>query len=451
MFCVIQFSNFLPGLIMTAQILMSLAILIILHEAGHFFSSRFFGIRVEKFYLFFDAWGIKLFHFKKGDTEYGIGWLPLGGYVKIAGMIDESMDKEQMALPPKPDEFRSKPAWQRLIVMVSGVTVNLILGIFIFFILNLLYGQTYIPISEFKDGIVPGEAFKSLGILPGDKIIKVGKKVVTRESDLHSSDLIYGNIDLLVDREGKSLILHVPGNFSEKLGDSKNIESLFFPRFKPVVDSLSPSGGAYRSGLKKGDQIVGIEQTSTVFFDQLQETLKSYKNKDVKVEILRNHLPLIIPVQLDTAGKMGFYPELSGIKTRTEHFGFFPALAKSIPTAFGFIGDQAKAIGKMAKGEIKTKQMSGPIGIAKLFGDHYDWYNFWRLTGVLSMILAFMNLLPIPALDGGHVLFLLIEMVKGKPLSDKFLENAQMVGFFILVGLMVFVFGNDIIKLITHS
>jgi regulator of sigma E protease len=442
----------MPGLVMAAQLLMALSILIILHEAGHYFVARFFGIRVEKFYLFFDAWGFKLFHFKKGDTEYGIGWLPLGGYVKIAGMIDESMDKEQMALPPKPDEFRSKPAWQRLLVMLGGVTVNLILGITIFWMLNLFYGQSYIPISRwYKDGIVPGAAFKEIGIKPGDKIIKVGNKIVEKESDLRSMDVLYGNVDLTVVRGAETLIIHVPGDFAKKIGDKNSSDFFFLPRIRPVVDSLLPSGGGFKAGLKKGDQITGVNQNKIEFFDELQETLKNYKNQQINLYFIRNQSPMILPVQLDTAGKMGFLVENHLIKSDTQHFGFFPALTHSLPMAFGAIGDQAKALGKMARGEIKTKQISGPIGIAKIYGANFDWVNFWRITGVLSMILAFMNILPIPALDGGHVLFLLVEMVKGKPLSDKFLENAQMVGFFLLIGLMVFIYGNDILKLFIHQ
>ncbi len=450
MFAIIQLSHITPGLIMTAQILLSLAILIILHEGGHFFAARFFGIKVEKFYLFFDAWGIKLFHFKKGDTEYGIGWLPLGGYVKIAGMIDESMDKEQMALPPKPDEFRSKPAWQRLIVMVGGVTVNLILGIFILFILNLTTGQQYIPISEFKDGIVPGKSLSKIGLKVGDKIIKIGNKIVEKESDLMSSDLLYGNVDLLLERDHRNILVHVPGNFSQYLDDSKDMEPLITPRIRTVVDSVLPNSGAFKAGLIKQDLVVGVEQTKVSFIDELNSYLKNYKNKMVKVFVIRNNNPMVMSMQVDSAGKMGFRPDLSFLKVKTEHYGVFSAFSRSIPTAFRFIGDQAKAIGKIAKGEIKTKQLSGPIGIAQVFGGNFDWYRFWRLTAMLSMILAFMNLLPIPALDGGHVLFLLIEIVKGKPLSEKFLEVAQIVGFFLLVGVMTFVFGNDIIHKVLH-
>ncbi len=458
MYCFISFAGFYQGLTMGVQLLMGLAILIILHEGGHFFAARLFGIRVEKFYLFFDAWGFKLFHFKKGDTEYGLGWLPLGGYVKIAGMIDESMDKEQMALPPKPDEFRSKPAWQRLIVMLGGVTVNLVLGIMIFWILNMVYGQTFVPISAFKYGIVPGKAFRAIGIKPGDKILKVGNKIVERESDLRSPDLLFGNTDLLVERGQEKLTIHVPPKFMESLesnhskkGEDPSSEPLFYARFVPVVDSLLATGGAYKAGIMKGDQITGINQTKLTFFDELQETLKSYKNQVVEVSVLRQqNQSLKLSVKLDTAGKLGFVPKLGMIKEQTEHFGFLPALAKSIPSAFGFIGDQAKAFGKMARGEIKIDQLSGMPSIAKLYGSSFDSYKFWRLTGVLSMILAFMNLLPIPALDGGHVLFLIVEMVRGRPLSEKFLENAQIVGFVLLVSLMLFVNGHDILKLFIH-
>jgi len=450
MYLFIQISQIMPVLVMAAQLLMALAILIILHEAGHFFMARLFGIRVEKFYLFFDAWGFKLFHFKKGDTEYGIGWLPMGGYVKIAGMIDESMDKEQMALPPKPDEFRSKPAWQRLLVMLGGVTINLILGIFIFWMLTLLYGKSDTPISSLKDGLNPGKEFRKLGMLPGDKIKKIGKKEVVNFSDLHSADLIFGGIDLLIDRNGRDTTIHVPTVFSKKM-NKKNIEDFsLYPRVRTLVGTVVPKEGGFRAGLRKGDLIVGAEQTKVTFQDELQTVLKQYKNKEISLYIVRKGGDMVLPVQLDSAGRIGFIPDVSYIKVETKHFGFFPALAQSLPTAFGAIGDQAKGLGKIVKGEVGHEQLSGPFGIAENFGGTFDWFRFWSLTGLLSMILAFMNILPIPALDGGHVLFLLIEMVKGKPLSDKFLENAQMVGFFILVGLMVFIFGNDILKMFSH-
>ena len=451
MFCFIQLSQIMPGLVMAAQLILALSILIILHEAGHYFVARFFGIRVEKFYLFFDAWGFKLIHFKKGDTEYGIGWLPLGGYVKIAGMIDESMDKEQMALPPKPDEFRSKPAWQRLLVMLGGVTVNLILGITIFWMLNFIYGRTFVPISKWKDGIVPNEAFKQLGVKAGDKIVKVGNKVVETDADLQSTQVIYGNTDLTIDRGGKTIIIHIPGDFSKKLGDGNSGGLLFTPRMRPMVDSLIPNLGGYNAGLKKGDIITGVNQEKIEFYDELQSVLKQHKNEQVNVYFIRKESPKILTVKLDTGGKIGFYPDFSLLLNRdTQHYAIIPALTHGVPMAFQAVGDQAQALGKMAKREISPQQLSGPIGIAKVFGPVFEWYKFWRITGVLSMILAFMNILPIPALDGGHVFFLLIEMVKGKPLSDKFLENAQVVGFFILVGLMVFIFGNDIFKMFGH-
>ena len=224
----------------------------------------------------------------------------------------------------------------------------------------------------------------------------------------------------------------------------------FTPRLIPTVDSVVKGLAGDKAGLKKGDQIIGLNQTKTEFFDQLQSELKKYKNQEITLDLLRNHNPMVLSVKLDTGGKIGFIQKSNDIVTKIEHFGFFPALAHSVPTAFGFIGSQVKAFGKIAKGDIGLNQTHGMVGIAKVYGATFDWFNFWKLTGVLSMILAFMNLLPIPALDGGHVLFLLVEIVRGKPLSDKFLETAQVIGFFIIIGLMVAVNGNDILKFFHH-
>ena len=434
---------------MVGQLVLGLSILIILHELGHFLAARAFGIKVEKFYLFFDAWNISLFKFTYKGVEYGIGWLPLGGYVKIAGMIDESMDTDQLAGPPQPWEFRSKPAWQRLIVMLGGVTVNVILGILIFWILTMRFGESYIPNSSAKYGIVPGVVGKKIGLMAGDKITAVNGKAVVRFDDLTSPKVLLENTVFTVQRGIETLSVTVPHTILNDLSDN-GIEEFIsrVPRMKFVVDSLSPSGAARKSGLLKGDSIVAINNVPIAFYDQVKPELQKNKGKLVDLTIKRNSNPMVIKAQLGNDGTLGFYPSKNDLpEIRTIKYGFFASLPIGASRAISTFTDNAKGLGKIFKGDVKfNKAVSGPVAIANLFGSTIDWVHFWSLVGFLSMVLALMNLLPIPALDGGHAVFLIIEMIKGKPLSDKFLERAQIVGFVILVTLMVFVFGNDIVK-----
>ena len=434
--------------IMVGQLILGLSILVILHEMGHFFAARAFGIKVEKFYLFFDAWNISLFKFNYKGVEYGIGWLPLGGYVKIAGMIDESMDTEQLAGPPQPWEFRSKPAWQRLIVMLGGVTVNIILGIFIFWILTVRYGESYIPNSEIKYGIVPGKTGLKIGLLPGDRITEVNGKKVVRFEELTSTNVIYGNSVLIVQRGNQLLQVKVPANLMNDLSDY-GIESFISrsPRMKFSVNAVAPNMGAQKAGIKAGDSIIAVNNNRIVYFDQLQAQLEQNKGKQVSLIVKRNGTVFQKDALINKDGILGFALNNDLPQEKKLTFGFFDSLPVGATKAWGTFTDDAKGITKIFKGEVKfNKAVSGPVAIATMFGTQINWLRFWYLVGVLSMVLAVTNLLPIPALDGGHAVFLIIEMIKGKPLSDKFLERAQIVGFVLLVTLMVFVFGNDIVK-----
>jgi regulator of sigma E protease len=441
--------------IMVGQLILGLSILVILHELGHFLAARAFGIKVEKFYLFFDAWNFSLFKFNYKGVEYGIGWLPLGGYVKIAGMIDESMDTEQLAGPPQPWEFRSKPAWQRLIVMLAGVTVNIILGIIIFWVLTIKYGESYMPNAQLKYGIVPGKIGMRIGLQPGDKITAVNGRTVVRFEELTSTEVILGNTDLTVQRGSQTLHVKVPGNIINDLSDM-GIEQFIsrVPRSTFAIDTVVPKSYAATAGLLKGDSITAVNGVHVQFFDQLQFELKKYAGKQATLDIKRNNVITQHTTYVNKDGALGFNDGRTGIgakfdlpKDKKLTFGFFGSLPVGASKAWGTFTDDAKGIGKIFKGEVKfSKAVSGPVAIATMFGSHIDWIRFWSLVGFLSMVLAFTNLLPIPALDGGHALFLIIEMIKGKPLSDKFLERAQIVGFVILVTLMVFVFGNDIVK-----
>jgi len=441
--------------IMVGQLILGLSILVILHEFGHFIAARAFGIKVEKFYLFFDAWGFSLFKFNYKGVEYGVGWLPLGGYVKIAGMIDESMDTEQLAGPPQPWEFRSKPAWQRLIVMMGGIIVNVILGIFIFWVLTVKYGETYIPNSSVKYGIVPGTIGQKMGLQAGDKIVAVNGKPVVRFEDLMSSKVLLDHTVLSVERGGQNINITVPANIINDLSDY-GIEQFIsrLPRTKFAVDSVVPKSNAQIAGLMKGDSITAVNGAKIVFYDQLQSELKKYANKTAVLEIKRGNEVKQLSVAVNKDGMLGFKDGSFGISAKfnnpeekTIKYGFFGSLPRGAEKAWGTFADNAKGIGKVFKGEAKfNKVVGGPVAIATMFGGRVDWVHFWSLVGFLSMVLAFTNLLPIPALDGGHAIFLIIEMIKGKPLSDKFLERAQIVGFVLLISLMVFVFGNDIVK-----
>lgn len=431
-------------LVMIGQVILALSILIILHELGHFLAARMFGIKVEKFYLFFDAWGVKLFKFNYKGCEYGIGWLPLGGYVKIAGMIDESMDTEQLKQEPQPWEFRSKPAWQRLIVMLGGIIVNVIVGIIAFWMITFKYGETDYDNTRLY-GVKPGIIGQNIGLKEGDKIIAVnGNKANLFLKDLMTSDVLMGDATLQVARAGDTLDIVLPATMLNEIAEHKRNEFVT-PIFKmQSVDSVSEDSRAAKMGLLKGDSIVAINGVKVERFDLFQAEVVKNKGVDIKLDVIRGADSLQLVAAADTSAILGFTNSLP-IVNRT--YGFAESLPIGTHKAIAVITDNIKGFGKIFKGEVRAdKALSGPVGIAKMFGKEVDWMRFWTLVGTLSMALAFMNLLPIPALDGGHVIFLLVEMVQGKPLSDRFLETAQMVGFFILIALMLFTFGNDIVK-----
>jgi regulator of sigma E protease len=436
------------GLIMAAQLIAGLSILVVLHELGHFLAARAFGIKVEKFYLFFDAWGFKLFSVKIGETEYGIGWLPLGGYVKIAGMIDESMDVEAMKAPAEPWEFRSKPAWQRFIVMIGGVTVNVILGIFIFWMLTFKYGQSYIPNEQAKNGIVAYELANEIGLQSGDKITSINQKPLVKFSDMWSSEVLMGNAIIAFERNGQQKEITIPTNFIEKLSDKGRSNFIDdFPRVESVLDSLVADGSAAKSGMLVGDIILTVNDSAAQFMDQLKPIVVKNAGKEINLKVLRGDEQIALTLTVSKEGTIGFFPK-KNFDLKIIEYGFFAALPIGASKAWSTLTDNVKGLGKVVRGEVAAnKAVQGPIGIAAIYGATFNWIKFWTLTGILSMILAFMNILPIPALDGGHCVFLIIESIIGRPLSDKFMERAQMVGFVILISLMVFAFGNDLWKL----
>lgn len=434
---------------MIGQVLLGLSILIVLHELGHFWAARAFGIKVEKFYLFFDAWGVKLFKFNYKGCEYGIGWLPLGGYVKIAGMIDESMDTEQMKGEPQPWEFRSKPAWQRLIVMLGGIIVNVVLGVLIFWMLTFKYGETFVDNTRLTDGVVPGIIGKEIGIQTGDRILKVDGEDVMWFNELTGPKVLMGGVDLTVQRGNEMTTVHVPADILNSIADHDRNEFITErTRFGSLLHVL-PGSPAEEAGLQIGDSILSVNDQPFTFFDEFQGLIQSNKGGVVSLKLIRDTTTMNLVSAVTDEGTVGVSGSgMLNLPYERFQYGFLEALPIGASKAWGTVKDNVKGFGKIFKGEVRAdKALAGPVGIATMFGTEVDWLRFWTLVGLLSMILAFMNLLPIPALDGGHVLFLLVEMVQGKPLSDKFLERAQVAGFFIVLALMVFILGNDILKL----
>lgn len=438
-----------------SQFLLSLSLLIVLHELGHFIPARLFKTRVEKFYLFFDI-KYSLFKKKIGDTVYGIGWLPLGGYVKIAGMIDESMDKEQMAQPPQPWEFRSKPTWQRLIIMLGGVTVNFLLAYFIYVFMSFGYGDTDIDSQSLKDGyLIDNPLLNDLGFKTGDHIVKVGDTKVVNESDIRAN--LIGAEKITLERDGVEQTITLPEDFLGQLSTSKN-RRLFELRLPFMVAKVSDSSLNKSADLKKGDLMKTIEGQSVEYFDQAQDVLKTFKGQTVTAEILRDGESKMVDLMVDDNGKLGI--ETGGSPNRFAELGYFKIVRKEYTLGESFVVGydrftsqisgyftQLKLIFSPSTGAYKG--VGGFKAIFDVFPSVWSWEYFWGITAFLSIMLGVLNLLPIPALDGGHVMFLLYEMISGRKPSEKFMEGAQVAGFMIIILLVLFANGNDIFKAIT--
>ncbi len=433
-------------LIMVGQLLLGLSILVGLHELGHLLTAKLFGMRVEKFSIGFPP---KIAGFQWGDTEYSIGAIPLGGFVKISGMVDESMDTAQLASEPQPWEFRAKPAWQRLIVMLGGIIVNVFTGIIIFVTLVYSNGETYFSRDQvIENGIVAYEYGEAIGLKTGDKVLDVNGQPYQSIGELSSgSALLSENGYYTVDRQGEKIKVEIPKGFINSFNSEEAFNKFIAVRFPFEVGVVDPGTGAEKMGIAAGDQIIAVNGSPITYFDEMQTALQQVKNQSVSLVRRRGVQvdTLNVPVSADARIGIAVKPLLEPVR---REYGFMEALSRGTSRAFGAVIVNAKALGKMFTGEVSTKNVSGPIGMAKIYGNQWDWVKFWSITGLISMILAFMNLLPIPALDGGHVVFLLYEMVSGRAPSDKFLEYAQKVGMVILLGLMVFAIGNDILKLI---
>lgn len=439
----------MEGLIMTGQLILSLAILVTFHEAGHFLAARAFGIKVEKFYLFFDAWGKKLFSFKRGDTEYGIGWLPLGGYVKIAGMIDESVDTEQLKTEPQPWEFRSKPAWQRFIVMIGGIVVNLVLG-YLFFIMYLMnFEKDYVPTSVAnQDGIYAGAIATEIGFQQGDKLISLNGNEYQRFEDFSGLEAFFGG-EMVVERNGEKVAIQIPGDFFKTL--KRNKGAFIDCKGELYVKELSMDiKHAKNAGLQPGDQIIAVNDTAIISFSQFSSFLYNNKGGEVSLKVKRNNAEVDLRSKVDTLGIIGFMPEVKKYEGSRQAYGLGSAIKYAFKDSWDVIYYNVIGFGKIFSGEIKAQEsVQSIVGIATLYGGTWDWGRFWRLTAMISLILAFMNALPIPALDGGHMVFLIYEMITGKPAPEKVLLVAQYIGMALLLTLMVLTIGNDIWRIVS--
>lgn len=436
-------------LITIAQVVLSLSILVVLHECGHFFPAKWFKTKVEKFYLFFNPW-FSLYKKQVGETEYGIGWLPMGGYVKIAGMIDESMDKDQMQGPVQPWEFRAKKSWQRLIIMIGGVTVNFILGFFIYAMIAWTWGTEYVPNENVSNGISVDSIGYEMGLRDGDKIISVGGVSFDRfHPGTFKKEIIVNDAqEAIVERNGVNTSVSIDPKYSTFLSKQDNQHfSLFTFRVEAVIDSLRENSIAQKAGLQKSDRIISLNDQEVADYNGFTKLLDKAKGSDMQLQIERNGIDTIPITAMVPEGKpLGIFVALP--EPAYEKYGFLESFPKGFSTGMGFLNDQFKAFGQMFRGRIKAKDSLGSIiSIGRQFGTDWDWRRFWSLTAALSLILAVINLLPIPALDGGYVLFLFFEMITGIKPSDKFMEYTTTIGFILLMLLMVFALGLDVSRL----
>mgnify|MGYP000945549507 FL=1 len=447
-------------LIKASQFILSLSLLIVLHELGHFIPAKLFKTRVEKFYLFFD-YKFSIFKKKIGETVYGIGWIPLGGYVKISGMIDESMDTEQMALPPQPWEFRSKPAWQRLIIMLGGVFVNFILGIFIYIMLMYAYGEKFLPNENVKDGVwVQDSLGINLGIQTGDKVLTIDGERIKKFNELSTLIGFINGTNFQIERNGAVIDKVIPENFISQLIDSdKNAGPVITVRYPFVIAKVQKDSLNANADIQPKDIITAINGTPISYYDQAKNEMAKYKGQNISITLKREKEVKEIPVKVSNFGnigvafgrtsyndlaKLGYY-DLADIE-----YSFAEAIPAGWNKSWKVLTDYVKQLKKIFNPSTGAyKGLGGFISIGSVFPSEWSAQSFWNITAFLSIMLGFMNLLPIPALDGGHVVFTLWEMITGKKPGDKFLEYAQVTGFLLLIALLLFANGNDLFKLLS--
>jgi regulator of sigma E protease len=432
-----------PFFVKAIQLILSLSILIVLHELGHFIPAKIFKTRVEKFYLFFDI-KYSLFKKKIGETTYGIGWLPLGGYVKISGMIDESMDKEQMAKPPEPWEFRSKPTWQRLIIMLGGVTVNIIVGFLIYALILFNFGRDFVTPETMPDGFAVHESFKSFGFQDGDQILKVNGEHFENVLDINKYILLRDVKTVEVLRQnGSTEVLTLPediGMTNFKAG----IMEPFVPLVNPVIERVETDSPADKAGLQKGDRIVSVKGEETIYWHEFTQKVKNSEDGPIALVIDRNGERINFNITPNEDKIIGVAPQFNFDVVHRE-YSLWESITQGSSFGYDILRDYASQFKYVFTKEGAT-QVGGFGAIGGLFPDTWDWLSFWQTTALISIILAFMNILPIPALDGGHVMFLLYEMVTGRKPNEKVMEYAQVAGFFIIIALVLFANGNDVYR-----
>ena len=433
------------------QFLFSLSILVFVHELGHFTMAKIFKVRVEKFYIFFNAW-FELFKFKRGDTEYGMGWIPLGGYVKISGMIDESMDMEQMKEPPKPYEFRSKPAWQRLLIMIGGVVVNFIFAFFLYILILYTWGQSYLPAENAKYGVVADTLFLDAGVRNGDIIIALDDQKVDNFYSTITTILLDAPKTMTLRRDGDTLKINLPATLQKELlaESSKGFKRKDFllPRnlYRGEISAFAKKSPAQEAGMLKEDRILSIGGKGFTFYDEYVTLVKAHRDSVMEMRVLRGEDTLLIHVPIESDGMMGVLAlAVDDFEYKVIDYTFIEAIPAGIHLGAEKINSYLKQF-KLFKDPEAIRSLGGFGTITSIFPGQWNWAEFWFLTALLSLILGIMNLLPIPALDGGHVLFLLYEMVTRRKPSDKFLERAQVVGMIFVLLLLLVANGNDILK-----
>jgi regulator of sigma E protease len=434
--------------IKASQFLLSLSILIILHEAGHFTFAKIFKTRVEKFYLFFDPW-FSLLKKKIGETEYGLGWLPLGGYVKISGMIDESMDKEAMKLPPQPYEFRSKPGWQRLLIMLGGVLVNFLLAMVIYVLVLYTWGESYIPTKNLTAGVMVDSVAMQMGLRNGDKILSIDGKATDNYLAIVHDIVVNDAKTIQIERDGALMELEIPENVIAPL---LKTNYPILPRVPFYVQNFGNNSSARKAGMQINDRIIGINGAYFEYWDQFKEIIPQYKNQTTDISVVRNEKDTLkLNVAIGEDAKIGVMVDMNlnrFYQDKIVHYTFLQSIPAGIDKGFRTVSSYLKQLKLLFKPETKAyESIGGFLKIGSIFSPVWDWQSFWNMTALLSIILAVMNILPIPALDGGHVAFLLYEMITGRKPGDKFMEYAQITGMVILLSLLVYANGNDIIQL----
>ena len=434
-----------------SQFILSLSLLIVLHELGHFIPAKLFKTKVEKFYLFFD-YKFSIFKKKIGETVYGIGWIPLGGYVKIAGMIDESMDTEQMKEDPKPWEFRTKPAWQRLIIMLGGVTVNFLLGIFIYIMILNVWGEDYVSTDDVKSGFAVSKEFEEYGFRNGDKILKINDEIPFNVLDVNKHLFLRDISTIEVEHlDGSNEKIALPEEIGLTMWTNGVMEP-FLPRFAAIIDSVIPTSPGYKVGLQNNDKIISVDGNQVLFWDEFTSKVKANKEFDeMALVVMRNENIDTLYITPDAEGKIGVYPKntlMEQVNVNHKDYSFAESIPKGTSSAYWTLRDYMAQF-KYVFTQKGATSLGGFGTILSIFPTEWDWQRFWSLTAFLSIMLAFMNLLPIPALDGGHVVFTLYEMISGRKPSDKFLEYAQIAGFIFLITLLLYANGNDVYKWVT--